>query len=662
MQEEKYSLFVPIEKIEKAKDAKGNEILKIGGVASNMNVGADVDGEVLDVNGFELDQFLKSGFINYHHLAGKDPSAIIGEPTNAYVKDGKMHIEGVLYADSEMAQKVYSLAKALENSPSGRRLGYSIEGKALRRDPQNKKFISKARITGCAVTPMPKNGGTELTIIKGGLDSVEFSDELIKGGDDFIIDVVDDNGVRWTVDKNLNIEKSEDNDSIEKGFLGIGSRGGKVIGHTKSGKPIYESGKHSHLDTEDHYDAAEHHEEAMKNAKDDKTKSYHKERKEFHESEHKKGYEAYQKKRSAREAEQEKEYNQKHGIKKAEGVQVGASAAAGEGVTQVEHVEGGGDPRKKKKKKSLENLFEGKEKISKGEIYKELFSSFNLSVDLAKGFYNYVEKVQQILTPNMEIKDITPEAINKAMQVLNLIQKGEEPDPATGENKTEETSTDSADDLSKAIDADKIKAEYAECMKKAEELKAQAKDANISLESNEKLGKPQGGDVQTLSVNKGEEDELRKAITGELMVAFDEKFNALGTLLMKGKEENTDLKKAVAELSEFNTRLAEKLQMIERQPNERKSLSGVKYVDRFEKGSQEQPGLKVVNLSDPRERQILIKAMEPLAFTKEGIKDDGYARAIEYLSYTGNLGGVEVESQRVAKRIESDLRIKVVRA
>lgn len=45
---------------------------------------------------------------------------------------------------------------------------------------------------------------------------------------------------------------------LEKG--GEGSKGGKVIGHTKSGKPIYENKDakyHKDFDKEDHIDAAE---------------------------------------------------------------------------------------------------------------------------------------------------------------------------------------------------------------------------------------------------------------------------------------------------------------------------------------------------------------------------------------------------------------------
>ena len=57
------------------------------------------------------------------------------------------------------------------------------------------------------------------------------------------------------------IRKSFDNENdIKKG--GEGSRGGKIIGHTKSGKPIYENKKaHTYKDftEQDHRDASETH-------------------------------------------------------------------------------------------------------------------------------------------------------------------------------------------------------------------------------------------------------------------------------------------------------------------------------------------------------------------------------------------------------------------
>ena len=52
------------------------------------------------------------------------------------------------------------------------------------------------------------------------------------------------------------LEKAQDID-LEKG--GEGSKGGKVIGHTKSGKPIYDTANHSEYQkftSKDHIDAA----------------------------------------------------------------------------------------------------------------------------------------------------------------------------------------------------------------------------------------------------------------------------------------------------------------------------------------------------------------------------------------------------------------------
>lgn len=66
------------------------------------------------------------------------------------------------------------------------------------------------------------------------------------------------------------LEFEDDGDEVEKG--GEGSRGGKVIGHTTSGKPIYENHDHpSHekFTPEDHEDAAETHGELVDEDDDD---------------------------------------------------------------------------------------------------------------------------------------------------------------------------------------------------------------------------------------------------------------------------------------------------------------------------------------------------------------------------------------------------------
>ena len=147
----------------KGKDENGNEVMKFSGVASTPS--KDADEEYLDPSGFESDYFLKSGFFNWNHQTNKDPSAVIGKPTKVSVtKDNEYEVSGYLFPDSLKARQVWDLQKVLEKQ--GMALGLSIEGKVLERDPNNKKLVKKAKITGCAITPNPKNEDTTMSIIK----------------------------------------------------------------------------------------------------------------------------------------------------------------------------------------------------------------------------------------------------------------------------------------------------------------------------------------------------------------------------------------------------------------------------------------------------------------------------------------------------------------
>jgi hypothetical protein len=203
-----FKFFVPLE-IEKAKNAEGKEVMKIAGIASTID--RDSDGEVLDPSGFDLSYFMNNGFINWHHQAKDKPEAIIGEPTKAEIRKEGLYVEGELYPESKLAQQVYELAKGLEKSSKSRRLGFSIEGKVIERDLLDERFVKKAKITGLAITPTPKNSNTILDIIKGNFN--DFDDELLdvnnidsNGGSTTILDVLRPNGDRITVDSNYKIK------------------------------------------------------------------------------------------------------------------------------------------------------------------------------------------------------------------------------------------------------------------------------------------------------------------------------------------------------------------------------------------------------------------------------------------------------------------------
>jgi len=167
---EKFSFFVPA--IVKSGE-KGQ--LTIEGICSSIS--KDSDEEELDPTGFDYRPLLESGWFNYNHQGGKDPSAILGRPTEAkVVNNGKdFYVKGFLYKGLKASQDIYNLAQVLaEEDPSGRTLGFSIEGTATKRNAINPKKIERAQITGIAITASPKNPNTFLSIVKG-----QYSDQLM---------------------------------------------------------------------------------------------------------------------------------------------------------------------------------------------------------------------------------------------------------------------------------------------------------------------------------------------------------------------------------------------------------------------------------------------------------------------------------------------------
>lgn len=183
---DRFNFYLPAE-LEKGKsEDTGEEVMKIKGIASTPD--KDSDGEILEPMGFDVSRFLSHGFFNYNHLGRKDASAIIGEPTKAEVTNKGLYIEGELYKGHPLAKSVWELAKILTKNNSKRRLGYSIEGRALERDKMNPKRITKALITGCAVTPSPVNKNTFLDLVKGeqSEDFVEVQVEPEKTDNDYL--------------------------------------------------------------------------------------------------------------------------------------------------------------------------------------------------------------------------------------------------------------------------------------------------------------------------------------------------------------------------------------------------------------------------------------------------------------------------------------------
>ena len=179
--EDKFVFWCPLQKSEEIVDpTTGEPIMRLGGIASTSD--EDSDGEFLDPKGFDIKPLLTSGMVNWHHQAKGHPDTIIGEPSKAEIRPEGLYIETDLYPSSKVACGVWELANTLEKDSKTRRLGYSIEGKVIKRKSNDKKSpdykrIEKAIITGVAITHMPKNPKTFANIIKGDIEDDFNEDE-----------------------------------------------------------------------------------------------------------------------------------------------------------------------------------------------------------------------------------------------------------------------------------------------------------------------------------------------------------------------------------------------------------------------------------------------------------------------------------------------------
>lgn len=168
-----FKFWCPIEKAQEIDPSDGSEVWQLGGIASTID--KDSDGEFLDPKGFDIQPLMQSGLVNWHHQTKGQPAAIIGEPIEAELRPEGLWIKSNLYTNSKMAREVWELAETLEKNSKTRRLGYSIEGKVVKRKSNNKnhpdyKVIEKAIITGLAITHQPKNPKTFADIIKGQIE------------------------------------------------------------------------------------------------------------------------------------------------------------------------------------------------------------------------------------------------------------------------------------------------------------------------------------------------------------------------------------------------------------------------------------------------------------------------------------------------------------
>lgn len=131
----------------------------IEGIASTEDT--DLQDEIVKKVGIDFSYFLKYGYYNNDHKPGFENK--VGQPTEARIEARGLWTKGYLFKNHKVADAIWELANSLEASQSTRKLGFSIQGKVLRRAG---KTILKCWIQDIAITAAPINTNTWLDVVK----------------------------------------------------------------------------------------------------------------------------------------------------------------------------------------------------------------------------------------------------------------------------------------------------------------------------------------------------------------------------------------------------------------------------------------------------------------------------------------------------------------
>jgi len=153
------------ETFEKASAGVGRE-RRIGGIVSTDHM--DKQSERLVQDGLDFSPFLKGGFFNDNH--SKATGGAVGYPELAELRqlpDGSKgwYVEGYLLKGHPPADDIWNLATSLERSGAARKLGFSVEGQIIERDPTDPTIVRKAVVREVAVTRCPVNDNTQLNVL-----------------------------------------------------------------------------------------------------------------------------------------------------------------------------------------------------------------------------------------------------------------------------------------------------------------------------------------------------------------------------------------------------------------------------------------------------------------------------------------------------------------
>lgn len=152
-----FKFVIPAE-IVKGKDGEW----KVAGLASTPSI--DRQGEVIMQEGIDATPIDSGkGFFNFDH--DNSPESTIGVLDRYRKSERGLYVSGRLFKNHTRAKAVYEIMSSLDKSDTGR-VGMSVEGKVIERDPLNPRIIKRCVIRNVALTLNPVNQDTYADVIK----------------------------------------------------------------------------------------------------------------------------------------------------------------------------------------------------------------------------------------------------------------------------------------------------------------------------------------------------------------------------------------------------------------------------------------------------------------------------------------------------------------
>lgn len=150
MDKDSFSFGLPLDVVKSENPETENE-WRIGGYASTST--EDRQGDEIIQKGLDFSDFVNFGWFNHDH----DNTKIVGYPDKSKCRldSHGFYVEGTLLKGVELAKSIWETAVALKKSGAPRKLGFSVEGKVLKRNDLGQ--IIKAKIYNVAVTANPVN-------------------------------------------------------------------------------------------------------------------------------------------------------------------------------------------------------------------------------------------------------------------------------------------------------------------------------------------------------------------------------------------------------------------------------------------------------------------------------------------------------------------------